>query len=250
LLKQSAISKQEYDVAEAAFKQATTIVAQQNANLSTARFNLDKTTIIAPLGGYIGRAFATRGSLVTAYQSYPLATIQARDPIFIDISVSSELYSKLKQEDATDGARGNAHSVKSVTLYFEDGTPYLEAGRLQLSNVAFDRDTGKVLLRAIFPNSKMLLLPGMNVHVKFSRGKTEGAILIPKRAIRSNDAGKATVLILDNTNIARERIITLSHLIKENWLVSEGLRQGDRVVADTSLNLRPNSRVHPISKRF
>jgi membrane fusion protein (multidrug efflux system) len=100
LLRQSAISKQEYDVAEAGYKQANTLVTQQKANLATARFNLDKTTIRSPLTGYIGRAFATRGALVTAYQVSPLATIQARDPIYIDIPVSGEVYAKLKEPEA------------------------------------------------------------------------------------------------------------------------------------------------------
>ena len=249
LLKQSAISKQDYDIAEADYKRAITIVAQQKANLATAQYNLDKTTIRAPLTGYIGRAFATRGSLVTAYQPTPLASIQARDPIYIDIPISSEMYSKLKQMNLMEIARVGHHAANRVTLRFGDGTIYPQEGRLELNNVAFDKDTGKVLLRAAFPNPKMLLLPGMGVHVMFNRGKAEDRLLVPQDAIRSNHMGNATVLVIDKNNFARERVITASRMDINNWVIGDELHQGDRVVVGASSSLKPDSRVHPVPKQ-
>jgi membrane fusion protein (multidrug efflux system) len=248
LLKQSAISKQDYDVAEAAYKQASTIVAQQKANLAAAQFNLDKTTIKSPITGYIGRAFATPGSLVTAYQSSALATVQARDPIYIDIPVSVAVYARLKQAQATDGVRGSSRGADRVTLSFENGQPYAQEGRLKLSNVAFDRETGKVLLRAAFPNPKLLLLPGMNVHIMYSHGRPEDAVLVPKQATHLDSLGKAIVLVIDGANFARRRIVTVGRTFGDNFAVTEGIHPGDRVIVDDPQKIKPDSRVHPVSQ--
>ena len=246
LLKQSAISNQEYDIAEAAYKQAATIVAQQTANLATAQFNLNKTTIRSPISGYIGRASVAHGSLVTAYQANPLATIQARDPIYIDIPVSSSKYSALKQLEATDPQAGNRRLMERVTLFFDDGTPYPQEGTLQLNNITFDKDTGKVLLRAVFTNPKMSLLPGMNVHVIYSHGKQIDAILVPQRAVRLNKGGDATVLIIDKKNFARLRVISVSRMVGDMCLVKSGITQGDRVIVDAPQSIVPDKLVHAV----
>jgi RND family efflux transporter MFP subunit len=246
LLKQSAISMQDYEIAEAAYKQATTIVAQQKANLATAQFNLNNTTIRSPISGYIGRALVAVGSLVTAYQANPLATIHARDPIYIDIPVCSSRYAALKQMLATDTESGDPHLVARVRLLFDDGTPYPQRGIIQMSNVSFDIDTGKVLLRAVFPNHNLSILPGMNVHVIYSHRKQLDVILVPKRAVRLNKNGDTIVFIIDKRSVARQRAVSVSRAIGDNLLIESGLAEGERVIGDTPPIILPDKPVHAV----
>jgi membrane fusion protein (multidrug efflux system) len=194
LLSQSAISKQDFDSAQAAYKQAATIVAQQKASLDNAQFNLDNTIIRSPIAGYIGRSFMTPGTLVTAYQTGALATVETLNPIYVDIAVSGNQLSALKQKLAASQKLGNGSAIAHVQLQLDDGTTYPLEGRLPFTNITFDREAGKVILRAIFPNPKLLLSPGMNARVTYSDGTNNDAIFAPKSAIARDAKGDAVAL--------------------------------------------------------
>ena len=243
LLKQSAISKQDYDVAEAALKQARTTVVQQTANLANAQFSLNNTTIRAPISGYIGRSMAP-GELVTAYQGSPLATIQGLNPIYVDVLVSSAKYAELRRvaEVRQNGKRSN--ELGQVKLLPDDGTAYPFEGRLELNNVAFDRNSGKVVLRGIFVNPKMQVPPGMPVHLQYDDLKRDHVILLPQSAVVHDKDGAASVLVVDSHDVTQKRLVEIDGQVGSRDSVKNGLTAGDRVVLNPSPSLGPKVLVH------
>src|SRR5690348_13287626 len=205
LYKQFAISKQDNDSVQAAYKQAATIVAQQKAVLENAELNLNNTLIRAPISGYVGRSLISQGALVTAYQQSPLAVVEAINPIYVDVGVLPSLLAALKDRLAEGGRKGAPH----VTLKFEDGTRYPLEGKLSFANVAFDKIEGKVVLRAVFPNPKLALGPGMKVSLVYSDGSEERVLLAPKMALKEGTGGHAMALVLDGRDMVRARNVTL-----------------------------------------
>ena len=170
LLKQHAISTQDYDNAQAAYKQAAAAVSQQLANLKIAQINLDNTTIRAPISGRIGRSLLTRGALVTAYQGNALAVIQSLNPIYVDIKETTSKFIKLKQAVAAGRFKNNALDSVRVMLVLDDGTSYSLKGDLRFDNVIYEAEKDSIRLSAQFPNPTGLLVPGMNVHVRIIKG--------------------------------------------------------------------------------
>jgi len=243
LLKQSAISKQDYDIAEAALKQARTIVVQQTASLANAQFNLNNTTIRAPISGYIGRSMAAPGELVTAYQGSPLATIQGLNPIYVDVLVSSAKYATLRRLADARGKRSN--ELGQIKLLPDDGTAYPFEGKLELNNVAFDKSSGKVVLRGIFVNPKMLVPPGMPVHLQYDDLKRDQVILLPQEAVVHEKDGGLSVLVVDSHDVTQKRPIEIDGELGSRDSVKTGLVPGDKVVLNPSPSLGPKLLVHP-----
>jgi membrane fusion protein (multidrug efflux system) len=230
LYKQFAISKQDNDGAQSAYKQAATVVAQQKANLEKAELDLNNTLIRAPISGYIGRSLISRGALVTAYQSNPLAVVETINPIYVDVGVLPGLLASLKEKLAESSRKGKSAPASHVILKFEDGTRYPLEGKLSFANVAFDKVTGRVVLRAVFPNPRLALGPGMKVSLVYSDGSEERAILVPKAGIHDTADGRATALVLDGRDVVRERAVTLGAPIGAMARVTAGLDAGDRLV--------------------
>lgn len=242
LYKVSAISKQDYDIAQAGYKQAATAVAQQKASVENAALNLDHTLIRSPVSGYIGRSPITRGALVTAYQPAPLAIVQTLNPIYVDLGVSSSLLTTLKEKLAKDKKVSGAPEAPHVRLTFEDGSSYPLEGKLPFTNVTFDKDEGKIELRAIFPNPKLALGPGMKVSVIYTDGIDDNAILVPKTAIRPGADGAPTALVLDEKNIVRARVVTVGGSVREAARITTGLQPGDRLIVRAPGNIVPGTR--------
>jgi membrane fusion protein (multidrug efflux system) len=246
LLKQSAIAPQDYDDAEAAYKQAAANVLQQAANLESAKINLGYTRIIAPVTGRIGRSLVTVGALVTAEQTSPLATIQTLDPIYIDINQSTSELLALRNETAAGEVGGGTRATARVTLTLEDGSTYPIEGTLQFSEASVDANTGAVVLRAVFPNPHGILLPGMYVRAKIIEGIDRRAILAPQQGVSRNEKGEPTALIVDARGVARLRVLQASRAVGSSWLVTAGLSPGDRLIVDGLQNVQPDKPVHAV----
>lgn len=243
LLKQNAISRQDYDDAEAAYKQAA-------ANTESARINLNYTRITAPITGRIGRSSVTQGALVTAAQTTPLATIQTLDPIYVDITQSSNDLIALKLAVWHGTLDNKGPQDADATLQLENGTPYPLHGRLQFSEVAVDPTTGAVTLRAIFPNPDGILLPGMFVRATIIEGVEPKAILVPQQGVSHNEKGDPTVLVVDAKGFARLKVLKVSRAIGDKWLVTDGLKQGDRVIVEGLQKAQPDTPVHAVPASF
>ncbi len=237
LREQKSVSQQEYDDAQAALEQAQANVSQQEANVETARINLGYTRITAPIDGRIGRSRLTQGALVTANQSQALATIQTLDPIYVDMQQSSSTLLALRQ--AMGAGRISDKDTTPVSLLLDDGTRYPRQGTLQFREVEVDPSTGTVTLRAEFPNPDGILLPGMFVRATVVEGVDHNALLVPQRGVSRDNEGDATALIVDDEGIVRRRQLTVSRTLDSDWLVTDGIAPGDRVIVEGLQHVQP-----------
>lgn len=244
LVKIKAVSQQDYDDAYASLKQAEADVAATKAAVETARINLAYTRVTAPISGRIGRSTVTNGALVTASQSTALATIQHLDSMYVDVTQSTAELLRLKQNLAS-GVMKKSGSAQ-VKLLMEDGSPYPLTGSLKFSEVTVDQSTGSVTLRAVFPNPKQLLLPGMFVRAILEEGIDEKAILIPQRGVTRNPKGDAVVMVVGAEEKAEQRPIKVVRTVGDNWLVSEGMKPGDRVIVEGLQRARPGTTVKAV----
>lgn len=239
LVKQKAIAPQDYDDALAAYKEAA-------ANAEAARINLDYTRITAPISGIIGRSLVTQGALVTANQADALATIQTLDPIYVDINQSNSELLALKRAMAEGQVTRDAPQAARATLILDDGSTYAREGTFEFSEVTVDPTTGTVTLRARFPNPDGLLLPGMYVRARIVEGVSEKAILAPQQAVSRNEKGEPTALIVDDKGIVKLRLLKVSRTIGSNWLVTDGLKAGDKLIVEGLQNAHPDQPVHTV----
>ncbi|HEY5046662.1 MAG TPA: efflux RND transporter periplasmic adaptor subunit [Rhizomicrobium sp.] len=243
LRKENAIATQDYDDALATYKEAL-------AAAETARINLGYTKITAPITGRIGRSAVTVGALLTADQTTALATIQRLDPIYVDITQSSNELLSLKLAMEHGMLANRAPSDARATLTLDNGIPYQSPGRLQFSEVTVDETTGAVTLRAIFPNPDGFLLPGMFVRATVIEGVDENAILAPQQGVSRNEKGDPTALVVDANGIARLRALKTSRTVGDKWLVTAGLNAGDRLIVEGLQNVVPDTRVHAVPASY
>jgi len=246
LIAANAVSKQENDDAIAARARADADVAAAVAQVDNARINVVYTQVLSPITGKIGRALVTEGALVTSQQSSPLATVQQLDPIYVDITQSSTEMLRLQRQLASGELVKTDDNQAEVGLTLEDGSLYAERGRLKVSEVSVDPGTGSVVLRAVFPNPKRELLPGMFVRAQLTRGTRSAALLVPQRGVTRNPKGDATVLIVDKEDKVAEKVVTADRAINGEWLITDGLVAGDRVIVDGLQKAKPGSQVKPI----
>lgn len=234
------VSRQDYDDAVAAHEQAKADVEAANAALEAAAINLRYTGVSAPISGRIGRSSVTAGALVTASQAAALATVQQLDPIYVDLTQSSNELLRLKQALAS-GSLKQGEAQASVTLLLADGSSYAHKGKLQFSDVSVDAGTGNVTLRALFPNPKHDLLPGMFVRAVLDSGVDQHAIAVPQQGVSRNAKGEATALVLNQANLVEQRILTTGGTQGDKWLVRSGLAAGDRVIVEGLQKVRPGA---------
>ena len=239
LVEIKAVSRQEYDDAAAALKQAEADIEAGKAAVETARINLAYTRVNAPITGRIGKSSVTVGALVTASQGIPLATIQQIDPVYVDVTQSSATLLRLQQSMASGALKRDSANRAKVKLILEDGTPYPLEGTLQFQDVTVDPTTGSVILRVVFPNPKGILLPGMFVRAILEEGVNEQALLVPQQGVSRDPKGNPLALVADTEGKVQQRMLTLDRAIGDKWLVSDGLAPGDRVIVEGLQKVKP-----------
>ena len=243
LAEMEAISKQEYDDALAQARQADAAIAQSKAQLNTAQITLRYATVTAPISGRIGRSLVTQGALVSASQGDPLTTIQRLDPVYVDIQQSGQDLLALRKALSSGGA---APASAEVRLILEDGSEYPVSGRIQFTEPQVNQSTGTVTLRAVFANPTGLLLPGMFVRARFAKVIDTVAFLVPQAAVAREANGKSTIWVVGNDNIAVQREVTVGRSDGANWVVTAGLKNGDRIITQGVANLKPKTKVKAV----
>ncbi|RSZ30172.1 MULTISPECIES: efflux RND transporter periplasmic adaptor subunit [unclassified Variovorax] len=243
LVKANAVSRQEHEEAQAALVQAEAGVKAAQAALKAARINLEFTRIAAPISGRIGRSSVTEGALVAPGQATELATIQRIDPIYVDVVQSSLELTRLKRRFISGDM---APASTRVSLRMEDGLPYPHAGTLKFTEVAVDAATGSVTLRAEFPNPQGLLLPGMYVRAQVESGVERQAVLAPQRGVSRNEKGEPTALVIGAGDKVELRALEVRSAAGDQWIVTGGLREGDRLVVDGLQRAHPGDKVTPV----
>ncbi|GKX56970.1 MexE family multidrug efflux RND transporter periplasmic adaptor subunit [Leminorella grimontii] len=224
------ISRQDYDTAVAKARQSDAAVLAAKAALDTARINLEYTKVMSPIKGRIGKSNVTEGALVNANQTTALATVQQLDPIYVDVTQSSNDYMALERELANGTLTKDKGAKAQVSLVFDDGTVYELPGKLEFEDVTVDETTGSITMRAVFPNPKNQILPGMFVRAKVEQGLRPDAILVPQQGVTRNQRGEATVLVVNKDNKVEQKVITTGQSVGSNWLVTGGLDRGEKVI--------------------
>ncbi|WP_415822081.1 efflux RND transporter periplasmic adaptor subunit [Bordetella tumbae] len=239
-----AVSRQTYDDAVATRDQAAADVQSAKAALDTARINLVYTKVLSPIEGIIGRSSVTEGALVTANQTAALASVQQIDPIYVDVTQSSvellrlrnAIESGLLQRDMSkDSAR--------VSLVLSNGQNYAVEGSLEFSEITVDESTDSVTLRAVFPNPDHKLLPGMFVRARILEGTATQALLVPQRGVTRNQRGQPTSLVVNAENKVELRVLKTDRTVGDQWLVTDGLKAGDKVIVEGLQSVQPGVEV-------
>lgn len=238
LQKIDAASRQEAEDAQAALEQAQAELDSARAALQTARINLQRASITSPIRGRVDLSTVTPGALVGAEQATALTTVRAIDTIQVDITQSSAEWLALKRQLAGGGA-AQAGEATQVSLLLEDGSRYAQTGRLRMSGVSVNPSTGAVTLRAEFPNPDGLLLPGMYVRAQLPTTTVPQALLVPQQAVSRNAQGQASVLLVGEDNKVRQRSISAERAVGSRWLVSDGLKAGERLVIEGGQKVKP-----------
>ncbi|WP_151639384.1 efflux RND transporter periplasmic adaptor subunit [Noviherbaspirillum aerium] len=231
LVETNAISKQEYDTALAAQKQAAADVQSAKAAVATARLNLGYATVNAPISGRIGRALVTEGALVGQGTATPLATIQQLDPIYINITQSASEALRLRRAMSAGRLQKAGKDEARVTVVTEDGEIYPHPGKLLFSDQTVDPSTGAITLRALVPNPDRFLLPGMYVRARVEQAVREDAITLPQQAVQRLPNGSFVMVVGDDNKVAA-RPVKAQSAIGDKWVVSEGLKGGERVIVE------------------
>ncbi|MCX7018116.1 MAG: efflux RND transporter periplasmic adaptor subunit [Candidatus Sumerlaeota bacterium] len=239
LIASGAIGQQEYDDIAGTLKQTKAEIEQLKAAAALARINLGYTRVNAPITGRIGKSNVTEGALATAHQGPPLATIQQTDPIYVDAPQSSANLLRLKRKIAAGRIVMDSPSQAAVKLLLEDGTSYSLEGTLKFSDVTVDPSTGSFIFRMSFPNPDRILLPGMYVRAVLAEGVIEQAILVPQLGIAHDPKGNAIALVVDSADKVEQRVVKVERSVGDKWLVSEGLKPGDRVILEGLQKIRP-----------
>ena len=243
LIAKKAISQQDFDNAEAALRQAEADIESSKATLESARINLAYTRITAPISGRIGKSNVTVGALVTAggptQQPTALTTIQQLDPIYVDVSQSTNDLLRLRRLVEEGRLHHNGKDQSKVRLILDDGTTYPLEGTLKFRDVTVDSTTGAVTLRVVVPNPKDLLLPGMFLRAVVQEGINKDGILIPQQAVSRDPMGNPVTLIVDGDGKVAQRMLTLDRAIGNRWLVTSGLAPGERVILEGIQKVRP-----------
>ncbi|MBA5728087.1 efflux RND transporter periplasmic adaptor subunit [Bombella mellum] len=239
-----AISRQEYDNALAAARQADAEVVQAQAAVETAQVNLNYTHVQSPIDGRIGRTLYTAGTLVTANQTTPIAVVTRLDPIYVDVNLAAEDMIRLRRELASGQLERNG-SEAAVTLELPDGSTYGQTGQLKLSEVTVDPGTGTLVMRGVMPNPDKLLLPGMFVHAHIKEGSDPNALLLPQVGVQRTPKGDPYVMVVDGNNHVHMRMVSLGQTVGSSWLVTRGVNVGEKVIVEGLQKVRPDAEVKP-----
>ena len=237
----NAVSKQEYDDLVAQIKLAEADIAASNAAVKNAQIDLGYSTVRSPISGQSGRSSVTAGALVTANQANALVTIQQLDPIYVDISQSSAELLRLRQQ-LSQGSIDRSNNTK-VRLKLEDGSFYAVEGNLAFSDASVNPETGSIMLRAVFSNPNHLLLPGMFANAQIVQGVIPNAYLIPQAALTRTPTGQAMAMLVNAKGQVEARPITTTGAQGQNWIVTQGLQTGDKVIVDGIAKVKPEQPV-------
>ncbi len=217
------------------------------AAVETARVNLSYTPVKSPISGRIGRSTVTVGALVTAYQPTPLAMVQQLDPIYVDVTQASADILRLARAAASGNLTSGSAQARKVKLLLEDGTPYASEGTLQFRDVSVEPTTGSVILRMVFPNPQRTLLPGMYVRAIVEEGENEHAILAPQQGVTRNPKGEPLAMVVNAAGKVEQRRIQVDRAIGADWVVTNGLAPGDRLIVEGRDRVRPGAVVRAVA---
>lgn len=227
-----AVAKQDNDDAQSTLRQNQADVEVQKAAVKTAAINLEYTKILSPISGRIEKSTVTPGALVTASQTTALTTVQKIDPIYVDVTQSTVDLLRLKRELASGQIKKSGANSAQIKVLLEDGSTYDRTGKLEFSGLSVDTGTGMITLRAVVPNPDGVLLPGSYVRAVLEEGIDERALLVPQKAVSRDQTGAATALVMGAGGKVEQRLVSVARAVGNNWWVTKGLSEGDKLIVD------------------
>jgi membrane fusion protein (multidrug efflux system) len=234
LVKDRAVSQREADAAASNVRTSDAAIALAEAKLKEAQLNLSYTRVTAPIAGITGRALRSEGSLVTANADSALLTTLTRvDPVWVRFSLAEQDYDRI---------RGAGRQAR-VQILAPDGTVAADGGRLNFTASTIDAKTGAVELRAEFPNPGTKWLPGQFVKVRVQAGE-QTAMRVPQAAVQQGDQSRV-VLVVGADNKATPRPVQTGSWLGTDMVITGGLKEGDRVIVDNLVKVRPGTAVQP-----
>ncbi len=242
LLRENAVSRQVYDNAVAAAKQAAAQVEANRAAISEARLGVEYASVRSPLTGRIGASQVFEGALITAGQTL-LATVSDDDPAWVYFSVSESVLLNYERRYATrEPAADSAEDarVRTVRLELSDGSIFPAPGRINFADRALDATTGTYRLRAEFPNPEHLLRPGLFARIRVTADELQRAIVLPDRAVQQQ-LGRYFVTVVGDEDRAEARPVELGPRLGNQWVIEKGVAAGDRVVVEGVQKARPGT---------
>ena len=244
----NAVSQQEYDQAVASARQAEADISMQKAALDRTRIDLARTKITSPITGTIGRSSVTQGALVTQNQAEPLAHVLQLDPVYVDLTVSSSRILNWRQQMASGEIATTERRTIPVNILLSDNDTNGLVGDLEFSEVNVDESAGTVAVRVVVPNPDGIILPGMFVRANFSAGNYEGVFLLPQSVVSRSATGQATVMIVKDDGTLEQRVIEIAEQMDNSWIVTSGLKPGEKIAVSNLQSIRPGMKVTPISE--
>lgn len=239
LIGSNAISKQDYDDAVANKRISEADVLSAKATVQTARINLTYTKVPSPVAGRIGISQVTEGAYVQTSSATLLATVQQLDRVYVDVTQPSSELLRLKRDLTSGRLKADKTGKAQVKLVHENGDIHPEEGTLEVSDITVNAMTNSVTIRAIFPNPRGDLLPGLFVRARLEEGSNPDAILVPQPAVSRNPKGEPTALVVGADNMVELRVLQTPRAVGSQWLVASGLKPGDQVIVNNLQKVRP-----------
>ncbi|MEK6324963.1 MAG: efflux RND transporter periplasmic adaptor subunit [Acidobacteriota bacterium] len=231
------------EAAKAAIVAAKAAVAAAEATVEIAKLNLGFTRITSPIDGIAGIAQAQVGNLVSP-TSEALTTVSTVDPIKVYFTPAEQEYLNFTRLNPTQSERDAAGRRLELALVLSDGTTYPQEGRFFVADRQVDQKTGAIRVAGIFPNPGNILRPGQYGRVRAVTSIREGALLVPQRAVTELQ-GSYQVAVVSGDNKVSFRAVKVGNRVGSMWIIDEGLKPGERVVAEGTQKVRPDVVVNP-----
>ncbi|MEY3974747.1 MAG: hypothetical protein RIS59_1108 [Pseudomonadota bacterium] len=239
LAEQNAIGRKEADDAASTLSLARAQRQTAQATVRQARLDLSWTHVEAPVSGISGRARYSEGALIATNGGEALTVITQNDPIWVRFSLPDADHARLTRND-------EIRSVRKVEALLADGSIHPAPGRLNFAASQVEARTASVTLRAEFANPAGRILPGQFVRIRLTTSARDGLFLVPQSAVLQGDKGRFVYVVEEGGKPGKRSIATAGWDGSGNWIVTEGLKAGDRLVLDNLLRIKPGSRLEPL----
>lgn len=236
------VARSALDDAQASERSTAAAVQQAEANLEAARIQLGYATVTAPISGRAGQQRVTEGALVGQGEATLLTTIEQVDPLYVNFTQPADDYQNLRRAQQGGTVTLFGRDATRVEVRMSDGTVYAHVGTIDFSDVSVDAATGAIALRATVPNPDRQLLPGMYVNLRVTLGERKRAFLVPQAALQRDNTGPF-VEVVDGKDKVVVKPVTAEMTQGADWVITDGLADGDRVIVNGIQQAHPGARV-------
>jgi len=244
LAAQNAMSQADLDKAQGEFDASDAAVYSAQAKLKQAELNLGYTTIRSPVTGYSGRALQRQGAYINAVgDSAKLSYVAAVEPMWVNFSMSQNQLAQIRDLVQKGQLVPPKNHDFQVELILSDGKPYPYTGKINFADPTFSQDTGSFLVRAVLPNPKRELRPGMFVTANVKGGTRPSAIIVPQLAVQQGAKGHVVYVVKDDGTAELRPVVVGDYSGEKGLLIASGLQVGDRVIVEGALKVVPGQPV-------